>query len=235
MIGMIIGMPPGMDGAARAQLGFGGIVYDPKNHAQNLLTAARTLGQINNQIRQLENEARMLRHQAQNLMPLGTSLSPELAASLHETRRLMMAASALSYEISRLEASFDRLFPNQYAAGTGSRELDRRTREALDVARAGYRESLSAQARLMTELGGDTARLEGLMAESAAAPGGLAATQAGNELLGLATKQIMQLQSVTIVAARAEALKAAQAGALKGAAEARYRRFVGDQTAYTRD
>lgn len=33
-----------------AQAQFGGIVYDPTNYAQNVLTAARSLQQINNQI-----------------------------------------------------------------------------------------------------------------------------------------------------------------------------------------
>lgn len=33
--------------AARAQIG--GVVFDPRNYAQNILTAARTLEQINNQ------------------------------------------------------------------------------------------------------------------------------------------------------------------------------------------
>src|SRR3546814_9967032 len=40
---------------AYAQLG--GTVHDPRNYAQNILTAARTLEQINNQIRQLQNQA----------------------------------------------------------------------------------------------------------------------------------------------------------------------------------
>src|SRR3546814_6657871 len=43
---------------AYAQLG--GIVHDPRNYAQNILTAARTLEQINNQIRQLQNQATSL-------------------------------------------------------------------------------------------------------------------------------------------------------------------------------
>ena len=42
--------------AAPAQAQFGGIVYDPSNYAQNVLTAARTLQQINNQIQQIQNQ-----------------------------------------------------------------------------------------------------------------------------------------------------------------------------------
>ena len=36
------------------------IVFDPNNYAQNVLTAARALQQINNQIVSLQNQAQML-------------------------------------------------------------------------------------------------------------------------------------------------------------------------------
>ncbi len=36
---------------------FGGIVFDPTNYAQNLLTAQRELQQINNEILGLHNQA----------------------------------------------------------------------------------------------------------------------------------------------------------------------------------
>ena len=46
--------------AAQAQW----VVIDPSNLVQNIMTAARALEQINNQIRQLQNEALMLMNQA---------------------------------------------------------------------------------------------------------------------------------------------------------------------------
>src|SRR5690606_7577921 len=42
-------LSPVLTTPAHALFGFGRIVYDPTNHAENLLTAARTLEQINNQ------------------------------------------------------------------------------------------------------------------------------------------------------------------------------------------
>ena len=45
-------------------------VFDPSNYSQNLLTAARTLEQVNNQILSLQNEAQMLINQARNLTSL---------------------------------------------------------------------------------------------------------------------------------------------------------------------
>ena len=41
------------------------IVYDPTNFSQNVLTAARELQQVNNEIQSLENQATMLINQAQ--------------------------------------------------------------------------------------------------------------------------------------------------------------------------
>jgi P-type conjugative transfer protein TrbJ len=55
---------------APAYAQFGGIVYDPSNYSQNILTAARTLEQINNQIRQLQNQATSLINEARNLASL---------------------------------------------------------------------------------------------------------------------------------------------------------------------
>lgn len=53
-------------GATRAQL----MVFDPSNYAQNVMTAANTLQQINNQISSLQNEATMIMNQARNLASL---------------------------------------------------------------------------------------------------------------------------------------------------------------------
>ena len=48
--------------ATPAHAQFGGIVYDPTNYSQNILTAARTLEQINNQIRLLKITRNTLRY-----------------------------------------------------------------------------------------------------------------------------------------------------------------------------
>ena len=64
---------------------FGGIVYDPSNYAQNVLTAARSLEQINHQIEMIQNQATSLINEARNLaaMPFSMSgLSGRLAAMM---------------------------------------------------------------------------------------------------------------------------------------------------------
>ncbi|HEV7284551.1 MAG TPA: P-type conjugative transfer protein TrbJ, partial [Kaistia sp.] len=64
------------------------IVYDPSNYAQNVLTAARTLEQINHQITSLQNEATMLINQARNLANLPFSSLQTLQQNVQKTQQL---------------------------------------------------------------------------------------------------------------------------------------------------
>ena len=57
------------------------ITFDPSNYGKNLLTAARSLQQINNQVRSLENQAQSLLNQAKNLTSLPTSVVGQLAST----------------------------------------------------------------------------------------------------------------------------------------------------------
>ena len=50
-------------------------VYDPTNLTQNVLSAARALQQINNQVRSLQNEAQSILNQAQSLANEGRNLA----------------------------------------------------------------------------------------------------------------------------------------------------------------
>src|SRR3546814_16998885 len=52
----IVMLPAGA-AVAPAAAQIGGIVHDPRNYAQNILPAARTLEQRNNQNKQLQNQA----------------------------------------------------------------------------------------------------------------------------------------------------------------------------------
>lgn len=76
------------------------IVYDPTNYAQNVLTAARTLQQVNQQITQLQNEATMLINQARNLASLPYSSLQQLQQSVQRTQQLLQQAQGIAYDIS---------------------------------------------------------------------------------------------------------------------------------------
>src|SRR5258705_2967360 len=75
------------------------IVFDPNNYAQNVLTAARALQQINNQIVSLQNQAQMLINQARNLATLPFSSLLQLEQSIQRTQQLLAQAKRIAYDI----------------------------------------------------------------------------------------------------------------------------------------
>src|SRR5580693_2821622 len=98
------------------------VVFDPNNYAQNVLTAARALQQINNQIVSLQNQAQMLINQAKNLASLPFSSLLQLEQSIQRTQQLLGEAQRIAYDIGQI----DRAFSTTYApasAGTSSQAL----------------------------------------------------------------------------------------------------------------
>src|SRR3546814_12819816 len=70
-------------------------VFDSANYAQNLLTAARTLQQINQQIQSLQNEASMLTNMAKNLRRISFDALTELTEKMRAAAQLMEAAQGI--------------------------------------------------------------------------------------------------------------------------------------------
>src|SRR6187549_2318618 len=92
------------------------IVFDPNNYAQNVLTAARALQQINNQITSLQNQAQMLINQAKNLASLPYSSLQQLEQSIQRTQQLLGQAQRITYDIKQI----DRAFSTTYAPASTS-------------------------------------------------------------------------------------------------------------------
>src|SRR5438552_3738446 len=87
------------------------VVFDPNNYAQSVLTAARALQQINNQIVSLQNQAQMLVNQAKNLASLPYSSLQQLEQSIQRTQQLLAQAQRISFDIQQI----DRAFSTTYA------------------------------------------------------------------------------------------------------------------------
>src|SRR3546814_8428571 len=102
-------------------------VFDPSNYAQSVLTAARTLQQVDQQIRQLQNEARMLADSARSLRTIDFPQLDALKAKLAEIDRLMGRAQAIDFDVDRLDEKFAALFPRDFSSALRS---DARVRDA---------------------------------------------------------------------------------------------------------
>ena len=78
-------------------------MFDPSNYSQNILTAARALEQINNQLRSLENQARLLINSTKNVTALPASVAGQLKAHIDEINRLMAQAKGLTFEVEKTD------------------------------------------------------------------------------------------------------------------------------------
>lgn len=216
---------------AHALFGFGGIVFDPQNYGQNLLTAARTLQTINNQIKQLQNEADMLINQAQDLASLPFSARQHLTGLMNEISSLMQTARAISFEVDKADQIFKQNYPQDYAA-MSHLQMTQNAETLWNNSRSSFHDALLMQSKIVETVQADTAMLDQLVQQSQGAGGNLAVAQAGNQLMALNAKQVMQLQQMMAAQYRAETLERARHLQIERAAKVRHQRFVGAASAY---
>ena len=194
---------------AHAFFGIGRIVYDPTNHAENLLTAARTLEQINNQITSLQNEAQMLINQARNLASLPYSSLQALQQNVQRTQQLLGQAQNIAFDVQNIDQMFQQDYGNLSLTATDQQLIaDARTRWENTV--GGLQDAMRVQAGVVGNIDSNRAEMSALVGESQGATGALQATQAGNQLLALQSQQLSDLIAVISANGRAEALMEAE-------------------------
>ena len=109
-------------------------VFDPANYAQNILTAAHTLQQINNQIKGLENQATSLINQAKNLASLPLSVLAPLQAQIKQTQQLINQAQTIAYNVSQIQTQFDAQYKHVSLTSSNAQLVsDAQTRWATSV------------------------------------------------------------------------------------------------------
>ena len=207
------------------------IVFDPNNYAQNVLTAARELQQINNQVTSLQNQAQMLINQAKNLASLPYSSLQQLEQSIRRTQQLLGQAQRIAYDIKQV----DRAFSTTYAPVSAS-ESDQalignaHTRWQNSV--AGLQDALRVQATVVGNLDTYRKEMSALISSSQSATGALQASQAGNQLLGLQAQQLADLTAAVAAQGRAQNLEIAQRTAAQDQGREQLRRFLAPRRGY---
>jgi len=207
------------------------IVFDPNNYAQNVLTAARELQQINNQITSLHNQAQMLINQAKNLASLPYSSLQQLERSVQRTQQLLAQAQRIAYDINQI----DRAFSTTYAPAS-TNESDQaliasaQTRWQNSV--AGLQDALRVQATVVGNLDTHRKEMSALVSASQSASGALQIGQAGNQLLGLQAQQLADLTAAVTAQGRAQTLETAQRTAAQDQGREQLHRFLAPGRGY---
>jgi P-type conjugative transfer protein TrbJ len=209
------------------------VVFDPWNYGQNLLTAARSLEEIQNQIKQLTNEAQSLAKMDLNLAQLGSSIGGDLKSQMNDIKSLLDKANGIALSVSATDSEMKKLFPSDYAeALTSDQSLAQAKTRWIETLSA-FKRSMSLEAKIVENTSEDGTVLSDLLSKSSSAVGNLQVQQAGNELVGLSVKQQLQLQNLMAADQRAQSLEHARQLASQEEARLRFKTFVGDGTAYS--
>ncbi|MCW3835057.1 P-type conjugative transfer protein TrbJ [Sphingomonas canadensis] len=208
-------------------------VFDPTNYSQNLLSAARALEQINNQIQSLQNEAAMLQNMAKNLKPTDFPQLQALTERLKQIDQLMARAQAVDFRVDSIDDQLRKLFPQGFDQALTSNAQVQAAKARLDAQMAAYQQTMRVQAQVVENVRADVETLNAITARSQGAEGALQVGQATNQLLALLAKQQLQIQNLMAAQYRAEAIEAARRAKAEADARAATKKFLGSGSAYT--
>ena len=185
------------------------VVFDPRNHLENALQAAR-------QLESLANEAR-------SLAASPYSHLAESRRSLQAMAELARTAEGLAATATELERQFDSLYPE--AVGSADLETLLRQGRARGDATRRTAEDLARHAAELERLGQARGlRLGDALAASQAATGQTAAVQSSNQILSVLAEDLAALRGVLLAQSRLMAEQAARGEADRRAGDAARRR-----------
>ena len=207
------------------------IVFDPSNYAQNVLTAARTLEQITNQITSLQNEAQMLINQAKNLASLPFSALQTLQQNVQRTQQLLQQAQGIAFNVQQIDQMFSQKYGNVSMSATDQQLVaDARSRWQNTV--GGLQDAMRVQAGVVSNIDSNRTQMSALVSQSQGATGALQATQAGNQILALQSQQLSDLVALLASNGRANALTEAERSAAAEQGREQRRRFLTPGSGY---
>ena len=201
------------------------VVFDPNNYAQNVLTAARALQQINNQITSLQNQAQMLINQARNLATLPYSSLQQLQQSIQRTQQLLNQAQRIAYDIQQIDHAFSTTYAPA-SVGVTDQALASNAQARWQTSVAALQDALRVQAGVVGNLDTNRVQMSALVISSQSAAGALQAAQAGNQLIALQAQQLADLTAAVVAQGRAISLEAAQRTSTQDQSREQLRRFL---------
>jgi P-type conjugative transfer protein TrbJ len=196
-----------------------------------VLTAARALQQITNQITSLQNQAQMLINQARNLASLPFSALQQIQQSVQRTQQLLQQAQNIAFNVQQIDQMFQQKYGSVSLSATDQQLVaDARSRWQNTV--AGLQDAMRVQAGVVGNIDTNRSQMSALVGQSQGATGALQATQAGNQLLALQSQQLSDLVALVSANGRADALSQAERAAAAEQGREQRRRFLTPGSGY---
>jgi type IV secretion system protein TrbJ len=207
------------------------IVFDPSNYTQNVLTAARSLQQITNQITGLQNQAQMLINQARNLTSLPFSSLQQIQQSVQRTQALLGQAQHIAFDVQKIDQMFQQKYAN-VSLSVSDQQLVADARSRWQNSVGGLQDAMRVQAGVVGNIEANRTQMSALVGQSQGATGALQATQAGNQILALQSQQLSDLTALLAANGRANALSEAERAAAVEQGREQRRRFLAPGSGY---
>ncbi|MCA3694785.1 conjugal transfer protein TrbJ [Aquidulcibacter sp.] len=183
------------------------VVYDPTNHVQNVLQAARALEQIRIQSEQLTAQIRALAKSPYDH-------SKEIGQAMAALDDLGQQARGLATTVRGLDRQFSELYPENGAARSAMARLETAARR-IELSRQTAEDLAQTAARLEASRPNRAARIRGALAASRDAEGETGAIQSSVQALGVLSEQLEGLQALMAAQSRLAAQEAAERAASK--------------------
>jgi P-type conjugative transfer protein TrbJ len=188
--------------AAEAFLGFGDIVFDPSVFMQTLMSYFTEIEDYANQAEQLSNQVQSLMNEAQNLANMDQNAAfrtiSNISGSLQKLKDLKSNVRGITMDYMKLESAWDSVYKTDFKDFSG-----KSVKEYVDAAGKALQQTMKAQG-LVAQIDDDAANLDSLLRASSSASGALAAAQAGNQIAGVTSQQLMRLQHIVAASYRAQ-------------------------------
>ena len=206
-------------------------VFDPWNYSQNILTAARTLQEVNQQITQLQNEAQMLINEARNLASLPFSSLQQLQQSVQQTQQLLQKAQNIAFDVNQIDQAFQSTY-GKASMSASDQQLISDARDRWQNSLGGMQDAMRVQAGVVGNIDTSRVQMSALVSQSQGATGALEAMQAGNQILALQAGQLSDLVAVVAANGRSQALVESERAAAAEQGREQRRRFLTPGTGY---
>ena len=183
------------------------VVYDPTNHIQNVLQAARALEQIRIQTEQLTAQIRSLSKSPYDH-------SKEIGQAMQALDDLGQQARGLATSVRGLDRQFSDLYPENGTARSAMARLEAAARR-IELSRQTAEDLAQTAASLESARPNRAARMRGALAASRDAEGETGAIQSSVQALGVLSEQLEGLQALMAAQSRLAAQEAAERAANK--------------------
>ena len=207
------------------------VVFDPWNYSQNILTAARSLQEVNQQITQLQNEAQMLINEGRNLASLPFSSLQQLQQSAQQTQQLLQKAQNIAFDVNQIDQAFQSTY-GKASISASDQQLISDARDRWQNSLGSLQDALRVQAGVVGNIDTSRVQMSALVGQSQGATGALQATQAGNQILALQADQLSDLVAVVAANGRSQALVEAEHAAAAEQGREQRRRFLTPGSGY---